>query len=296
MASIPEQIREKVKLGELSPTHARDLLHKDDICDRIKKIYRHIAKSSTSRFSADALRPANIKVISWNAETPDSRKPKFFQQMSPDTFRSCEMPRFKGIHKLLDPRSFTYSAELALENCMGNLQPPPHEHKSLIELGGWKFVKYNSRSFAEIGDLSTNSDEKYQWQADHIFGQKTMPHTNILSSHYCEEPTHILRSELMIVLLAMWEIGRKGEWLYDEVIPVLQVSIRNYQFHVIEAYYDGSAVIVRYSDPIPMNLTDSTEKQKRVMDLVLRWMVSTPIGETKSFSSIPKDEPMRGGP
>lgn len=146
-----------------------------------------------------------------------------------------------------------------------------------------------------------------------IFGQDNVPHMVAGSIHVCEEPTRVLRSELMILLLAMWWRGRKKEWLHDEVVPVyippspiekelqeidkdslfvffsqvLLISIRTYEFHIIEAYFDGSKVVVRYSDPIPMKLTDSTAKQKETRDLILRWAASTPVGDTKYFSSIP---------
>jgi hypothetical protein len=144
-----------------------------------------------------------------------------------------------------------------------------------------------------------------------MFRQDNAPHMAVGSKHICEEPTGVLRSELIILLLAMWARGRKNECLHDEVVPVsipsfthpkklqeidkdslflsqvLMISISTFQFHVIEAYYDGSKVIVRYSDPIPMKLTDSTAEQKRTRDLILRWAASTPVGDTKVFSSIP---------
>lgn len=68
---------------------------------------------------------------------------------------------------------------------------------------------------------------------------------------------------------------------------VLLISMHDFQFRITEAYYDGSKVIVRQSDPIPMKLTDSPEDQEKTINWVLRWVVSTLVGETEKFSSIP---------
>lgn len=140
MPSIADQIRENMKLGHISTSLGNDLLHKNDISDKILKIYRDIADSPENSFTAETLKPANIDIIPWDAETSDNRVPNFFRQMSPEDFQLCEMPEFAGIHKLLDPLSFSYNAQLMLEYCMRQLQPPT-DKESFLGSRGWKHVK-----------------------------------------------------------------------------------------------------------------------------------------------------------
>lgn len=122
MPSIADKIRHKMKLGEISTDIGNALLHKNNISDKILKIYREIADSPESSFTAEALKSANIEVIPWDAEqTSDNGTPIFFRPMSPEDFQSCGMPEFAGIHKLLDPRGFSYNAELVLRDCMSHM-------------------------------------------------------------------------------------------------------------------------------------------------------------------------------
>ncbi|KKZ63204.1 hypothetical protein EMCG_02409 [[Emmonsia] crescens] len=81
----------------------------------------------------------------------------------------------------------------------------------------------------------------------------------------------------------MREKGRTDEWMRHEVAPVLMISIRMNQFRIIEAYFDGSKLVVRFSGPIPMELTDSPQKQQKTINTLLRWLVATPVGETLTF-------------
>ena len=64
------------------------------------------------------------------------------------------------------------------------------------------------------------------------------------------------------------------------------ISIRPRQVNIMEGYYDGSRVNVRYRKPIPM--PPRHHHQQKNAELVLRWSQASPIGETKSFDALNK--------
>jgi hypothetical protein len=139
MVLLSEVVAQKVKDGEISAELGEAALHKADIGNRIMKIYKHIANSPYSRFTAETLALANIKVVPWNIEgTSDNWKPIFFQQMPLDDFQSYDVPEF-AIHELMDPREFCYSAQLGLEECLSDSQHTKKD-ETLHENTGWERV------------------------------------------------------------------------------------------------------------------------------------------------------------
>lgn len=71
---------------------------------------------------------------------------------------------------------------------------------------------------------------------------------------------------------------------------MLLISIRVNQFRIIEAYFNGSKLVVRFSDPIPMELTDSTESQQKTVNNLLRWLAAAPVGKTLKFPPASTDK------
>ncbi|KAK2759848.1 hypothetical protein FQN54_002582 [Arachnomyces sp. PD_36] len=283
MAKLSERVDQMVKDGKLSADDGKLLLYKADIIRRILSIYNHIAKSPVSSVTTERLAQADIKIIPWSTDTPRGQKPIFFKQMALDDFNSCEMPRMSSIYPPLDSREFAYAAKARLSRCLNYFQPPTRD-ETLPEMRGWRDYKYNSESLSGGGDDVTPG-RQYEWKVFHILAQATVPHMVVCSMHVSEDSTRILQDELTILLKVIWGVARET-WLRAEVTPVLLVSMHNFQFRITEAYYDGSKLIARQSNPVPMRLTDSPEDQLKTVNWVLRWASSTPLGETKSFSSI----------
>jgi hypothetical protein len=57
-------------------------------------------------------------------------------------------------------------------------------------------------------------------------------------------------------------------------------------FHVIEGYFNGSKIVLRYSEPFPLELEHSTEQQQKTFHYIARWIESTAIGNTHDFTSL----------
>lgn len=81
-----------------------------------------------------------------------------------------------------------------------------------------------------------------------MFAREDVPHLIVGSIHICEEPTRILRSELMIVLHAMWERGRSDKWIRHEVAPVciikyLTTPLSQYMLRIMINFSLGASYI-----------------------------------------------------
>ncbi|EEP77947.1 predicted protein [Uncinocarpus reesii 1704] len=68
---------------------------------------------------------------------------------------------------------------------------------------------------------------------------------------------------------------------------VLLISVRDGQFQVIEAYYNGSKVVLRYGIPIKLPRGAPAEDQQRKVKWLVRWLYPNPIGDTRDFGSLP---------
>lgn len=164
-------------------------------------------------------------------------------------------------------------------------------------------------SLCESGDES-NPKHRYEWEAHELSCHDSdLPHYIAVSTHVCKEPKHILRSELMILLFAMRGAGEFAKHLEKEISPVCTLNfpclncllhtgctaakcvidspdiIRECQFHITEAYFDGSKVVVRFSEPIPLELSDSSAKQQKTVNDILRWIATIALRKSDKFSS-----------
>lgn len=155
------------------------------------------------------------------------------------------------------------------------------------------------------------SAERYEWQAPGIKGREDVPHTIISSYHITHSPAHILRGELLTILRVMWWktkviLGKGHEitpvctctctcifapWINrandaNMIDQILLISVRPYCFRVIEAYYNGSKFVLRYSKPVAMKVTDSMEERQKACNWVIRWNFSTPVGDTRNLGAL----------
>ncbi|KAK2755880.1 hypothetical protein FQN54_005676 [Arachnomyces sp. PD_36] len=276
---IQETVDQRVREGKFSLETGKALKRKFEVTDKLTGLYKRFSKSPESRFGKDDLREVDIKLIPWNIQT-SAGQPKFFK---PFNLEGYHVPEYH-LHKLLDDREYCHSGLLRLQNCMSESSDIETDSDLLIS-SGWNGEKYNRELLRERGDVD-NLGHRYEWSSNRMFARDDAPHTIILSTHMCDEPERILRSELMILLAIITGRGALGRNLDHDIVPVLLISLRHHHFRVIEAYYDGSNVVVRYSNPVHLKLNDSCKQQQQAARQIIRWCVAEPVGDTRKFSSL----------
>ncbi|KAK2763952.1 hypothetical protein FQN54_009571 [Arachnomyces sp. PD_36] len=275
-------VQRYVDEGKITDTVGKLYLHKYNINGKVLSLYKKVQRKENSPLTQEELRDIDIDLIRWDIKTAD-QQPLFFRQFPSGEFGSYKVPNF-DLHSLLDIRDYCDAASTKLGECFSD-----SEHvktgKTLLHDAGWDSETFDKLAACERGDRD-NPTHRYEWGTYAMFCKENLPHTIVASTHLSSEPELSLRSELMILLLTIYGKGLKEECLAHEITPVLLLSIRIEHLRLIEAYYDGSKVIVRFSDPIHLRLKDSSKQQQEAVNWVLRWLAATPVGDTSKLSSL----------
>ncbi|KAG5289370.1 hypothetical protein I7I48_08683 [Histoplasma ohiense] len=134
--------------------------------------------------------------------------------------------------------------------------------------------------------VKSRSPERYEWRTPFIWGLKDLPHTVILSFQATSSPAPIMRGELLFILSVTWWKNKVIIGKGHKLIPILLVSIGTGNFRTVEAYYDGSRFFLRDGKPVPMNFTESIEDRIKAFEWAIRWLLSSPLGDTRNLESI----------
>ncbi|OJD14357.1 hypothetical protein AJ78_05292 [Emergomyces pasteurianus Ep9510] len=130
------------------------------------------------------------------------------------------------------------------------------------------------------------SVERYEWRASRLQGRDDVPHTIVSSYHVTHSPASILRGELLTILRVMWWKTRVVIGKGHEITPILLIPVRPHNFRVIEAYYNGSKFVLRYSKPVPLNIAEPLEQQQEAYNWVYRWIFGSPVRDTQNFGPL----------
>ncbi|KAK2776134.1 hypothetical protein FQN53_002865 [Emmonsiellopsis sp. PD_33] len=257
------------------------------LCDKIARTYHLVSDFTTCYFRAEDT------LIKEDFEVSMDVEPIFFARMPLADFNFYKSERPVS-HRILDEKSaWEYCQFVNHDIC--NLMSYSLERSNtvpLTEYDGW----HDERSRHEVGmpyefPGLNPPGERYEWRAPGLQGREDAPHTIVSSYHITHSPAPILRGELLTILRVMWWKTKVVLGKGHEITPILLISVRPYHFRVIEAYYNGSKFVLRYSKPVPMNLTDSTEQRQKAYNWVLRWIFSTPVGDTRTLGALRSSNP-----
>ncbi|KAK2797827.1 hypothetical protein FQN50_009071 [Emmonsiellopsis sp. PD_5] len=257
------------------------------LCDKIARTYHLVSDSTTCYFRAEDT------LIKEDFEVSMDVEPIFFSRMPLADFESYKFEQSVS-HRILDEKSaweYCQAVNSDIDNLMNYPLGRPNT-VSLTEYGGW----HDARSRHGVGMPHEfpgwdPSGERYEWRAPELQGREGVPHTIVSSYHITHSPAPILRGELLTILRVMWWKTKVVMGKGHEITPILLISVRPYHFRVIEAYYNGSKFALRYSKPVPMNLTDSTEQRQKAYNWVFRWIFPTPVGDTRTFGALRSSNP-----
>ncbi|EFR00797.1 hypothetical protein MGYG_09028 [Nannizzia gypsea CBS 118893] len=201
------------------------------------------------------------------------------------------------IHMGAKPRFFEQTSERELNENYGlpTFQLEPHTEENPIPptILTHLMVSWNNRgeNIMMLGGSSPSPrSEDYRWLTEMIYKYKYFPHLMVMSLHWVNEDNTeklILRSELILIRLIVFK-GRKDEKEPHDIIPALLISVRPYQYVIIEAYYDGKDVHENYGEPIAMSDKVPPKELDRGMKYVIGWATAQPCGKTASYEVSPK--------
>ncbi|KAI1944167.1 hypothetical protein LOZ53_002848 [Ophidiomyces ophidiicola] len=282
MGAITRRIRRLAAKGELDQQTADVMLSKVPRILKTKHLYQKIRDTATSSFTAEDLKE-DFDIIFWDDKKP-LNKPIFFKQLSENFLTShYKVPCFKrhGPSEDTSGAQFCYNLTLDLSNFLGGMEAKVDGVTLQLD-SDWKNDRalYNNSSILEYDMEGGKSKHRYEWMTLLICGRPDLPHTLVTSRHMVHDPSHILRSELMIILRVLYTKTKECKWAAHKTIPVLLVSMRGGQFRVIEAYHGDSKVVLRYSNPITMPYEENATLSQAKMSSVVRWMFSDPVGNT----------------
>ncbi|PGH23605.1 hypothetical protein AJ80_02386 [Polytolypa hystricis UAMH7299] len=199
-----------------------------------------------------------------------------------------------------DPYWGEMSAGLGLDQDVWNYlheDIPEASRRSPGEFSLLRYSKWHSGDTAKLihdGTAEfTGRFGTYEWRLNHIYD--TLPqiteylHMIMASVHNLgvDESTErsIIRGEAILAVTALLWRMKLAVFEHHEQFPMLLITVCCRKLLIVQAYFDGEQLHMALSD-----FLDFTAFNETSWNLLLRWMIHEPIGNTK----IPTKTPLAG--
>ncbi|EGE00959.1 hypothetical protein TEQG_00014 [Trichophyton equinum CBS 127.97] len=163
-------------------------------------------------------------------------------------------------------------------------------HRVLTDYAEWDFAHLDHTLCGGHWGSTGPGREPTDWRFERAFdrharGTYLQPHVISLSVHglYPDEDTNlkIARSEVLVAADFMKERLKCPLYVTNDLYPILMVSCFNRQVRMNEVYFENGTLCFNCT---PFINFDTFERSK--LDLLARWALSTPIGETSKYPNI----------
>ncbi|KAE8406801.1 hypothetical protein BDV37DRAFT_242029 [Aspergillus pseudonomiae] len=249
----------------------------------LRALTNHVAGLKEHEFDVNQAKAQNIHILPMDLDQQSPSRPTFFASRSPDLLFSPDdsydhrtPPGFCNLdsipRKFREPRDgarnileyfhhYVYACALFSKDWVLNEPWCP------VSLGDVPFVNLNDHSSPEF--VTSNACQVKDGPYPHL---KAMVYNNLDGADDI-----ILRGEVTIALRLIIAQMRRNRFIEHMTAPVLLFSFMGpQQVRLVEAYFNGSSVVVR-----PSRLFDLRTKNEAVLKELGQWFFGPPIGNTK---------------
>ncbi|KKZ68154.1 hypothetical protein EMCG_06165 [[Emmonsia] crescens] len=161
----------------------------------------------------------------------------------------------------------------------------------------WSIMWPDNFEYENSGEIIYNSS--FEWRLSAVFDTipklRDKPHMmfTVIHDHSVDENSDnsVIRGEIISAVAMMKWIMRRAAFKEHELFPVLIVSIWRDKVRIVQVHFDGQHVHMALSD-----FLDFKDYAQASWNMLTRWVLNTPIGNTRVPTKSPPSSSNRKEP